>query len=114
MADDAGVAEEAGDVAVVEGGHLLRLESGEGLPEPVALPEDRQPGQTRLEPFQAELLVEADVVDHRPAPLVVVVRLVVRRAARPGAPSPPVLPPDCRHGSEVGHGRQARVSGFAG
>jgi hypothetical protein len=38
-----GVAEESGDVAVVEGRDLLGFEAGERPPEPFPLAEDREP-----------------------------------------------------------------------
>ena len=55
--------------------------------EVLALAQDRQPRESGLEPFEAELLVQAGVVDDRPAPLVVVVRRVVGRARAPRAPA---------------------------
>ena len=55
--------------------------------EVLALAQDRQPREAGLEAFEAELLVEARVVDDRPAPLVVVVRGVVGRARAPRAPA---------------------------
>src|SRR5690606_27032783 len=63
----------------------LEVEAGERPAEGLALLQDRQPAQPRLEALEAELLEEAPVVAHRPAPLVVVVREVERVLARPPA-----------------------------
>ena len=107
MPDDPGVVEEADDVAVAEGGDLLRFEPGERPPERVALAEDREPRQSRLEALQAEFLVDAAVVGQRPAPLVVVVGLVLGRAAGPGTAPLPVRTPDRRQLPRVAHPAKA-------
>ena len=69
----------------------LEVEAGERLPEVVALPQDRQPGEARLEPLEHELLEQAAVVVDREAPLGVVVGLVLGRRRAPEAAGNPVL-----------------------
>jgi hypothetical protein len=76
VADDRGVCQEARDVAFGECRDPLWLEALEGGTEPLTLPQDRQPRQSRLEAFEAEPLVEATLVADRPAPLLVVVGVV--------------------------------------
>ena len=95
-------------------GHRLGIEAGEGPPEALPLAEDRQPRQPGLEALEADLLVEPHVVDHRAAPLVVVVRLVVRRRNAPPAAGPAVVARDDADLGPVGHrpsGQQAAGSG---
>jgi hypothetical protein len=69
MAHDAGIAEQAGDVALAEAGDQLRVEVGEGLAEGLALVEDRQPAEAGLEALEAELLEQAPVVADRESPI---------------------------------------------
>jgi hypothetical protein len=83
--DDPGVAQQSLDVGLAVASDHGRVEAGEHLPEAVPLAQDRQPGQPGLEPFEAELLEQSVVVDHGPAPLVVVVGDVVGVVARPPA-----------------------------
>src|SRR4051812_33145575 len=64
VADDRRVAEETLHVALAEPRDALRIEAFEGGAEPVALAQDRDPRQTRLEPLEAEPLVEAALVEH--------------------------------------------------
>ena len=73
VADDAGVAEQALDVGGAEARDRLGVEVGEGAAEVLALAQDRQPGQARLEALEAELLEQVAVVGRGAAPLVVVV-----------------------------------------
>src|SRR5690606_26156459 len=65
--------------------HPGEVEPVEGAPEVLALAQDGEPGQPRLEAFQAELLEEPLVLGHRTAPLLVVIVLVVRQARLPPA-----------------------------
>ena len=51
----------------------VEIETGEGLAEILALPQDGQPGQARLKTFEADLLEQPEVVADRPAPFMVVV-----------------------------------------
>src|SRR5947207_2659772 len=85
VADDRRVRQQPLRVARAEAGHLLDLEAGERRPECLALAKDREPGQTRLEGLQAELLVETAVVANGPPPLVVVVGDVLGGGERPAA-----------------------------
>ena len=73
MSHDAGIAEQALDVALPEARHLLEVELRERRAERVALPQDREPRQPRLEALETELFEEPAIVGDRKAPLVVVV-----------------------------------------
>ena len=79
-------AEQRVDAAGREAGDALEVEAREGAAERLALAEDGQPAQARLEPFEADLLEQAVVVGDRPAPLGVVVRAVLVRRRAPPAP----------------------------
>src|SRR3954453_3455969 len=81
VAHDAGVVQEALDVALAETGDVLRVEAGEGRAEVVTLAQDRQPRQAGLEALEAQPLVEPALVRDRASPFVVVIR-VVRRIRR--------------------------------
>jgi len=115
VAHDAGVAEQAGDVAGAEAGDLGGIEAGEGAAEGFALVEDRQPAQARLETLEAQLLEQAPVVDHGKAPLAVVVVPVGRAGRAPEAARPAVFggeqAPCGGHGS-LSARRQRRASLF--
>src|SRR5436190_2044497 len=73
VADDRGVREQQLDVRRPEACNDLRIEVRERLPKRVALAENRQPGEARLEALETELLEQAALVKHRPAPLAIVV-----------------------------------------
>ena len=73
-------------------GDALEIEAVERLAEILALPEDGQPGQSRLETFEADLLEQPDVVADRPAPFVVVIVAVELVIAGPGAAQRAVFP----------------------
>ena len=77
MADDPGVAEQPLDVALAEARDLLEVEPGERRSEVLALAQDRQPREARLEALEAELLEQTPVLVDREAPLCVVVGLVL-------------------------------------
>src|SRR5262245_31860994 len=83
MSDDGRISQQPLHVAGPEPSHLLRHESSERTTERLALAKDRQPRRPRWEALEAELLVDAHVVDNRPPPLVIVVREVLRRRRRP-------------------------------
>ena len=85
MADDAGVGEQPGDILLAESRHLVEIEAGEALPEILALAEDRQPGQARLEALEADLLEQAEIVGDRTPPFAVMIDGIVRRARAPEA-----------------------------
>ena len=82
-----------------EPGNGARLEVTEGPSERVALAEDRQPRETRLEALEAELLVDPGVVEHGPTPLRVVVLGVLRGRGTPRAATHTV-----RAADQLGHG----------
>ena len=82
---------------------LVDIEAGERLAEILALAQYGQPGQARLEPFEADLLEQPLVVGDRPTPFVVVVVQVVRQIAVPEA---------AHH--TVGAGEQAGIFIFHG
>ena len=82
---DARVAEQPLDATFGEARDRVGVEVRERAAEVLALAQDRQPREARLEPFEAEPLVEAALVRDRTAPLLVVVRDVERVARRPAA-----------------------------
>src|SRR4029079_2482496 len=73
VADDRRVAEKPLDVALPEAGDLVEVEAGEGAAERIALAQDREPGEPRLEPLERDLLEQPHVVGDGQPPLVVVV-----------------------------------------
>src|SRR5665647_2180368 len=81
VADDAGICEQARRVGFVEGGHGGDVEARERRPEGRPLAQYREPRQARLQRLEGEALEQPVVVEHRPAPLVVVVRDVFGSAA---------------------------------
>src|SRR5262249_12388312 len=85
VADDPGIAEQSLDVALVEASDALGIEAGKGAAERLALAENRDPGEPRLESLEAQALVETALVAHRPPPLLVVVGDVERVARGPAA-----------------------------
>src|SRR5215469_11023641 len=90
MTNDRRVSQEALDIALGESRNSFGVEARERAPKRLALPQDREPREPRLESFEAEFLVQAYVVDDRPAPFVVVVRDVLRCARTPRTPRSPV------------------------
>src|SRR5262245_16424023 len=86
MTDDAAVAEQASDVAGAEPCHARDVEIGKRPPERVALAENRQPAQSRLKSFEADLLEQPAVFGEGSPPLVVVVADIQRIGARPPTP----------------------------
>ncbi len=85
MADDARVAEQPLDVARLEPRDALELEIGEAFAKSLALAQDREPAQARLEALEADLLEQAAVVGDRESPLAVVVGDVELVIAAPPA-----------------------------
>lgn len=79
VAHDAGIAEEARDVALAEGRDPVEVEARKGGTEVLALAQDRQPRQAGLEALEADLLEQPDIVGDRTAPFAVVVDGVVGR-----------------------------------
>ena len=92
MPHDAGVGQQAGDVAFVERGDRLQLEAGECRTEVLSFAQDRDPGQARLEALQAQLLEQTHVGGDRMPPLLVVVVHVQGVVTAPPAPGDPIGP----------------------
>jgi len=80
------------DAPSIEPRDAAVVEPGKRLSKVVPLPENREPAQPRLKPFEADLLEEPHVVVDRPPPLLIVIRDIVRRAPAPPTPLGPVLP----------------------
>ena len=85
MPDDPRVSQQPVDIGGIVAGDLRGIEAVEGASEVVALAQDRQPRQARLEALEAQLLEQPPIVVDRMAPLVVVVRAIQRVAGRPPA-----------------------------
>src|SRR6185503_12461286 len=85
MTNDPFVAEQSRDVARREAGDAIDVEVHERAPEVLALPEDRQPAQTGLEAFEADLLEQTAVVFDRLPPLAIVILDVERIGPAPPA-----------------------------
>ena len=102
-------------VALAEPGDGLDLEARERGPEVLALAQDRQPRQARLEALQHQPLVDAAVVGDRPAPLLVVVGGVVgRRAAPPAAPAAVLAATRALTAGDTTATRRAAARGYSG
>ena len=85
MPDDAGISEQAPHLGLAEPGDRIRVEAGERRPEPLALAQDGEPREARLEPLQAQALVDPLLAADRAPPLLVVVDVVDRVGALPAA-----------------------------
>ena len=85
MANDARIREQPLDGPLIEARDAVRVEAGEGRAKGLTLAEDRQPREPRLEALEAEALVDAALVGHRAAPLLVVVGDVARVGRLPAA-----------------------------
>ena len=85
IADDAGIRHQTLDIGLVEARHRIGLEPGEHLAEARTLAQDRDPAESRLEPFERHLLEQRAVAVQRPAPLLVVVAAVFGVVAHPPA-----------------------------
>src|SRR5437660_3201197 len=85
VTNNPGVTEEAIDVALAETSNALRVEIGERSAKRVALSQDRQPRESRLEAFETEPLEQAAFVRHRSSPLVIVIVVVCRILRHPAA-----------------------------
>ena len=55
MSNDPDVVDESGNVEIGESGNSLNVEVNERTAEVFALPQDREPTQTRLKPLEANL-----------------------------------------------------------
>jgi hypothetical protein len=85
VTDDRGVAEQPFDVPLVEAGDALGVEPLKCSAECLPLPQDRDPGETRLEALEAEALVDALLGRDRATPLLIVVGVVERIGRLPAA-----------------------------
>jgi hypothetical protein len=92
VADDAGVRHQAGGVPRTESRHDRRVEIAKRGAEVLALAEDRQPAQARHEAFEDQLLEQAPVLYHGPAPLAVVIAPVKVIRVPPPAPGNAICP----------------------
>src|SRR5207248_8477461 len=85
VADDPGVGEQPLDVGLAKARDALGIEPSKPMAESLALAQDRDPRETRLEPLETEALVQPALVAHRASPLLVVVGDVERIPRRPAA-----------------------------
>jgi len=86
VTNDPLVRQQLRDIARREPRNGIDLEVRECAAEVLALPEDREPTQPRLEAFEADLLEEAPIVFDRLPPLTIVILDVERiRPAPPAA-----------------------------
>ena len=83
VANDPRVSQQAKDAALVPARDSLEVEIDEGLSEILALAQNRQPTETRLESFQAEFLEKTLVVIDGKAPFIVMIGLIVGGSAAP-------------------------------
>ena len=100
VAHDAGVEHQRLDLRLVEAGDHRRIEAREGLTEVLALAQDGDPGQPRLEAVENEFFEQRPVVEFRHAPFRVVVRDIEGIGAGPPAAGLMVGMED----QSVGHG----------
>ena len=98
VANDPGIGQQSFHVFLTKPGDSGRIESGEPRPEALPLAQDREPGETRLEALETDLLEEPVVVRDRPAPLVVVVIPIDLRLGSPPAARDSVVADDQVHG----------------
>jgi hypothetical protein len=85
VADDPGVCQKPCDVGFAPGGDGVRVKAEEGRAEVVALAQDGDPRKARLEAFQDQKLEQAPGIAFGAAPFVVMVGLIQRISAAPGA-----------------------------
>src|SRR5215213_8934056 len=85
IANDAGIVHEPFDIRLVVGGHPLGHELVESGAEVLTLPQDRDPGQPRLESLKGHPFVQARDGRYQLTPLSIVIVQVLRRRQRPWA-----------------------------
>ena len=90
MADNALVLEQARDVACTKPGHTVDVEIRERLAKMRTFAENRQPAQSGLESFEADLLEQPAVVGHGRPPFLVVIAEVEEIVAGPPAARDPI------------------------
>jgi N-acetylglucosamine kinase-like BadF-type ATPase len=101
---DARVGQQSLLVGRAERGDRRDVEASEGRAEVFPLPQDRQPGQPRLEGLEAQPFEDHRVIADRAAPFGVVVGEVLRGAESPGAAQPAVGAWHRLAGLELSHG----------
>jgi len=85
MANDRRIRDETLDAARVEARDALRIESGERPPVPVALRQDRAPGEPRLGAFERQEFEQRVLVGRGNTPLAIMVVALQRAAFAPWA-----------------------------
>ena len=88
-------------------GEVAEIETAEGTAKVLALPQNRQPRESRLEPLERELLEQPRVVGDRPPPFVVVISDVEKVGRRPPAPHGAVQAAQRRR--HLAHGGRPRI-----
>ena len=86
MTHDSGVAEQPCDVVLIEPGDPFDVESVKYLTEGAPLPEDGDPREAGLEPFEAQFLEQPAIVTNGSAPLIIVIGGVFGAPVAPTAP----------------------------
>jgi hypothetical protein len=105
VANDARVAEQPLDVPLVELCYRIRVEPSERCSEVLTLSENREPRQSRLEAFEAQLLEQPIVRRDAVSPFIVVIRHVVGSGCSPPTPRHPVLASVNSHRGDLATGR---------
>ena len=90
VSDDAGIGEQALNIAFIEGGNGVDIEVSKRSTKVVSLAKDGEPRQPRLEAFKAHLFEQASVVGDVLSPLGVVIVGVQRIIAAPPAANQPI------------------------
>src|SRR5438105_480385 len=86
IADDALIFHQVRDVDVIESGDLTRIKVLERLAKVIALSQDSNPAQPRLEALQDQHLEHLSIVMDRKPPLLIVISTVERILSTPPAP----------------------------
>jgi hypothetical protein len=92
VADDAGVEHEVLDILLGELRHSINVEVTERGSEGLPPAQDRDPGQTGLEPLEAHFLEEGPISPKLDSPFLVVIAAILLVADTPRATDQPVLP----------------------
>ena len=88
IADNTLIFHQARDIRVIESGDLTRIEVLERLAKVIALSQDGNPAQPRLEALQDQHLEYLSIVMDRKPPLLIVIFTVERILSTPPAPRP--------------------------
>src|SRR5437899_11001185 len=86
IADDAFIFHQARDIRVIKSGDLTRIKVLECLAKVIALSQDSNPAQPRLETLQDQHLEYLSIVMDRKPPLLIVIFTVERILSAPPAP----------------------------